>query len=214
MKHPMRTIAILLGLSILINVAIGFTAGIWGDVYGSKPTISRPAFGPKLTAIADDLGISPRGYAQVGSRRNMITMTVIRDWREWTNEHGTFVADAILYEGFEIGWPFKCFESARTYELVIPSSTNTVQRYTTRTGNNSLWPQRVLPGLIPNVFLYAACLWLVSLLPRWIDQAFMRRRRRIRRGRCPECAYDLKGDLGGGCPECGWQRPEMENAVE
>ncbi|GJM18556.1 MAG: hypothetical protein DHS20C14_07690 [Phycisphaeraceae bacterium] len=36
--------------------------------------------------------------------------------------------------------------------------------------------------------------------------AYTRARLRIRRGRCPRCAYDLAGDLSPGCPECGWNR--------
>ena len=30
-----------------------------------------------------------------------------------------------------------------------------------------------------------------------------RRLERIRRGQCPECAYDLTGNVSGTCPECG-----------
>ncbi len=33
---------------------------------------------------------------------------------------------------------------------------------------------------------------------------------RRRRGCCPGCAYDLKGDQAGGCPECGWRRAGRE----
>ena len=31
--------------------------------------------------------------------------------------------------------------------------------------------------------------------------------RRMRRGHCPRCNYDLRGRIGYGCPECGWRRP-------
>jgi hypothetical protein len=34
----------------------------------------------------------------------------------------------------------------------------------------------------------------------------VRRIRRWKRGRCPECGYDLRGQLAAGCPECGWNR--------
>lgn len=30
--------------------------------------------------------------------------------------------------------------------------------------------------------------------------------RRVARGLCPRCGYDLLGDLAAGCPECGWTR--------
>lgn len=34
----------------------------------------------------------------------------------------------------------------------------------------------------------------------------VRRGRRMRRGECPECCYELGGELASGCAECGWRR--------
>lgn len=28
-------------------------------------------------------------------------------------------------------------------------------------------------------------------------------------GRCPRCAYDLRGEFANGCPECGWNRDQI-----
>lgn len=39
----------------------------------------------------------------------------------------------------------------------------------------------------------------------------LRRANRIRRGRCPECSYDLRKKFAGGCPECGWNRGEAKD---
>ena len=36
----------------------------------------------------------------------------------------------------------------------------------------------------------------------------MLRRRSKTGGLCPQCSYDLRGDLARGCPECGWRRSE------
>ncbi len=33
-----------------------------------------------------------------------------------------------------------------------------------------------------------------------------RKRCRLRRGRCPQCGYDMRGKMAAGCPECGWGR--------
>lgn len=30
---------------------------------------------------------------------------------------------------------------------------------------------------------------------------------------CPECAYDLRGNLESGCPECGWRREPLADAA-
>jgi len=66
-------------------------------------------------------------------------------------------------------------------------------------------------GFAINTVLYAAVLFVLFF-------GFQHSRRiiRLRRGRCPKCAYDLRGTPGssessgssggGGCPECGWGR--------
>jgi len=56
-------------------------------------------------------------------------------------------------------------------------------------------------GGIVNTVLYGVMLWLVIC-----GQLVLRRLLRRTRRRCPMCGYDLRGELGGGCPECGWGR--------
>jgi hypothetical protein len=53
-------------------------------------------------------------------------------------------------------------------------------------------------GLVADTALYTVIWFGVLVLP-----AFIRRSRRIRRGRCPECGYDRSGDFSMFCPECG-----------
>ncbi|MCH8316043.1 MAG: hypothetical protein IIA64_08730 [Planctomycetes bacterium] len=55
-------------------------------------------------------------------------------------------------------------------------------------------------------------LWTLPLLI-WLGFGFVmlrRARRQIRfypaHTKCPQCGYDLRGDLETGCPECGWRR--------
>jgi hypothetical protein len=54
-----------------------------------------------------------------------------------------------------------------------------------------------LPGFATNVAFWSA----VCALP-WALMAF-RRRRRVRRGCCAKCGYDVRGDVTRACPECG-----------
>ncbi len=69
---------------------------------------------------------------------------------------------------------------------------------------------RVLPlrpiwlGLAANTIFYSAALWLLTLGP-FTARRIIRRRR----GHCPQCAYDLRGNPGGSCPECGWRREDV-----
>ncbi len=67
-------------------------------------------------------------------------------------------------------------------------------------------PTKVIwTGAIVNTLLFAPLWWLIIMLPmtlllrvpRWL---------RKRKGRCPNCGYDLRGKLGAGCSECGWRR--------
>jgi hypothetical protein len=40
----------------------------------------------------------------------------------------------------------------------------------------------------------------------WSSPKIDRRRLRALRGRCPECGYNLNGNVSGMCPECGLAR--------
>lgn len=67
--------------------------------------------------------------------------------------------------------------------------------------------ERALP-LMPiwiGFALDTAAFGVIWLLPI-VGLASLRARRRIRRGRCEKCGYDLRQDPAGGCPECGWGR--------
>ena len=55
------------------------------------------------------------------------------------------------------------------------------------------------PGFAINTIFYAAILWLLFAGPGMLR----RRRRRLKRGLCPHCAYDLRGIDSPRCPECG-----------
>jgi hypothetical protein len=59
------------------------------------------------------------------------------------------------------------------------------------------------PGFAINTVFYAAVLWMLFAVPMALRK--MRGGRRIKRGWCPKCAYDLRGRApqGAVCPECG-----------
>jgi hypothetical protein len=70
-------------------------------------------------------------------------------------------------------------------------------------------PTRILwPGFVINTLFYAVILWLLFAAP-----FVLRRRRRIKRGRCPKCAYDLRGrpSHADACPECGFTRRPQQS---
>jgi hypothetical protein len=83
------------------------------------------------------------------------------------------------------GWPFG--------SVVDPIMGMSIQR--------QLPMKPIYPGFAINTIFYAAILWLP-----FAAFGVIRRRRRIKRGLCVPCGYDLRGrgNSGGGtCPECG-----------
>jgi hypothetical protein len=57
-------------------------------------------------------------------------------------------------------------------------------------------------GLLANSALYASLWALLIFAP-----PLVRLQRRLRRGHCPQCGYDLQGNLVQRCPECGCPGP-------
>lgn len=85
-----------------------------------------------------------------------------------------------------------------------------------RAGNGLVWPhaahvwlpyQPIWSGLAINTVLYALLVALLGYIHIRIRNA-----RRMLRGRCPYCAYEMQHDFTHGCPECGWRR--SNNAPE
>jgi hypothetical protein len=87
-------------------------------------------------------------------------------------------------------------------------------------GSESFWDWRILPlrpiwsGFMIDTFFYASIWFGVFFAPGMAKRAIRRKR-----GRCPRCGYDLRGGVisdkrlaisGAGCPECGWNRPEIK----
>jgi hypothetical protein len=65
------------------------------------------------------------------------------------------------------------------------------------------WP--LWPGFYANTIFFAVILWLL-----WTTPFAVRKWRRIKRGRCAKCGYDLRGTPPDHavCPECGEGVPE------
>jgi hypothetical protein len=64
----------------------------------------------------------------------------------------------------------------------------------------------IWPGFAINTLFYAVILWMLFAAP-----FALRRRRRVKRGLCPKCAYDLRGRAAesDACPECGAPVPRQ-----
>jgi len=130
----------------------------------------------------------------------------------------------------EVGWPFRAMR-CRNDQITIITSTLALQVATGEEGvqagialpdrvQNGVSDWRALPyqpmwiGLTLDVVIFAIA-WLGVLHGLVPVRSLIRRRR----GRCPKCGYDLRGQVVTdvvaeesararipGCPECGWNR--------
>ena len=93
------------------------------------------------------------------------------------------------------GWPMRCFWLAGDSMFTVPDS----------------WPfwSRLLipirPWVLPLAFNSAA--WGTAWFFVLAGTGAIRRRRRVRRGHCAGCGYDLAGLQCESCPECGCDVP-------
>jgi hypothetical protein len=101
---------------------------------------------------------------------------------------------------YRFGWPLLCLERSRWWDndkyQAFYFHQMTMWRAQTR---NHYVPLRPLwPGFAINTIFYAAVFWVLIAAPGAI-----RRRIRIKRGKCAACGYSLQERVSDKCPECG-----------
>lgn len=203
-------------LSTLLNLAIAL--GFWW--FGERPPTSSAMLDSGDFGIVEmrpqevelwrnrrepDWPDEPR----VATRHNYLGVTFRSMlWREseWSAPIEDVASKMTKVDNYSIdvlesGWPLRCVAGERWGEYHRPSGP--IQSASGMfVAFGAQWPNRVLwLGMVLNEVFYGA----VIVLPfvGWIQG---RRAIRRRRGRCPQCAYDLRGDLSSGCPECGQGR--------
>lgn len=156
--------------------------------------------------------------------RRILPWSSVRAWRveriltprsmESTPDGPVYVEPIVLVSS---GWPRRCLIMARTFpaswpwqnvetdsSLVVPAPWG-LPSGATQTISLPIRP--LWFGLAIDVALFGGVWFGVVAGPR-----AMRVHWRLRRGRCPECGYDLAAEFVAGCSECGWGRGEKREA--
>ncbi len=220
MRRRLLTIAILLLVGAVVNVAVAWGCGWWVDVKPSPFQIGwkeymlhhgwritkREAFGAtRLVAW-----FCPRGEAQYKPLTEVVPAwrSTLADEMEEAGRHfpRMTIEDAR-------GWPLRSLwcrwaPGTATFPkggiLLKPKKRTATAMGFSRLRALPYWP--VWPGVITNTLFYATLLWL--LIP---GPFALRRFIRVRRGLCPKCAYPM-GESAV-CSECGWNLPKRVRAV-
>lgn len=111
---------------------------------------------------------------------------------------GTGGMDSPMAHRFRSGWPATSMERSQWSSLHRVEWIDTWTVYKPLAFSVPMRPY--WPGFAINTVFYAAVLWGLSVAP-----FTLRRRRRIKRGLCLKCGYDLRGSppTSDACPECG-----------
>lgn len=220
MKRWIVTILLLVSGGAVVNIAVAWICALAVNVY-DKPTME--------TQIAEEY--RPNAYTIV-RHRVALGATALTSHRTRAPDDGadTSTLDQRLREWGDL----ETLAEQRLFEPATASS-NRLGRTIDGRGlpYRSLWCEidlargvyggwevniayswpggmpRVLPyrplliGFALNTVIYGILMWIL-IAGTFALRRFIRRKR----GRCPMCGYDLRGQLpgAGGCPECGWNR--------
>ncbi len=223
MRRRIIIVAIFLLAGAVVNVAVAWGCAMWSSP-GPEP---QPTLGKRPTV---DEGLWWKGLAPEGAARraeyasrlhglgiDVITLTGRRELSRDGRGGIRYAADRATT--VRCGWPFRSTVGVRwdigPYAMLFNRGVTTTSRAADALdgafrfnrpawlGGNSLrlFPLRpVWLGFAVNTILYAAILWLLICGP-----FVLRRFIRVKRGRCPACAYPTgQSDT---CSECGKPLP-------
>jgi len=194
------------GLFLTFNadVPITRTRCSYHAEYRLKPsfTLRRPC---PYVLSGDELDLVAPSWSIVHDRERLYEMAPPRLQRSWI---------ASIQEQ-AAGWPCLALRGTHYFDPSTGNDNKTAQhRFAYRRSciflptwlrpDETLYSlpiEPIFPGFLINAVLYAIVLWMLLCGP-----FALRRLIRRKRGCCPKCGYDLRGELGGGCSECGWRR--------
>ncbi len=209
MKGRLRKLVLLVLLGAVVNVAVAWGCATWivpltNDLAAFQRQINAPLRSDYRRWWATH---APSGFQKepvVAVRFANVCVTHVSMWKPvaFTPE-GTFADDLVLR--MRAGLPLRAVEGA--YWQAAGTPTAGTPKYTLDAvvvlpaNRPKILLRPVWPGFAINTIFYSALLWLLMCGP-----SVLRRFLRMRRGLCPQCAYDLRADFAHGCPECGWGR--------
>lgn len=226
MKRHAQILVLVLAFGLLVNIGVAWGCVLWSPMSASRSLDN----GEAVANFRANLGSFERWGTPDGVEHAGLGWTIMlaqdirladgrpRAGRPVAGAGLAFKALPVMSPGspndktlqvVRAGWPLRCLQGERT---IIGGQSRLVSLVEPprRVLALGVKPMRLLPlrpawgrfalGLV----FWAAVLWL--LIP---GPLYARRLVRRRRGRCPGCGYDVRGDFTQGCPECGVGRGQV-----
>jgi len=196
-------ITVCLGFGSIMSLLAGWACTLWIEtgIDRTEIPIARATVimaGYLNDERADMANIVSQKRRQPGEVRTIITITASR--RRSATLHA-----------YRQGWPFHVASGEYVFG---EAAADPGMRWAFRlpravVGEETILAFRPIPlAMFASAALYGAPLWLLVFGPGEARRAIRRRR-----GRCPDCGYDLRGEYDGGCAECGWNRGRSSDAA-
>ncbi len=213
----MRSVVVVVVLGAVTSLAVAWSCSLLESALPQpSPTLTRSAVGPDNSGLASFATIDKFGSTQArlfalnfdapSLQESGVFNKLPPDAAPWV----PFILDPRIRDSdtpthwlYASGWPFHCVLGA-SLERRDRTRLHIGVVFLLRHGRAWICTHPYWPGLTANTGIYAAGWWIT--LFGFTTLRGGRRHLRARRGLCPTCAYDLRHDLGKGCPECGWRR--------
>jgi hypothetical protein len=217
LRRIITAVCVLLLLGAIVNVAVALVFATFADLDSAFPRTSTHSEVDKFLYLQwrEQPGGRELRIVHADGRLAKVTNLAIAihpatpslkvppaaipSWvtRSWRCMRGEDEFQRVILQAW--GWPAFALGSRPDPGHTIRLSGPVYPRFQ----DNRRW-QPLWPGFAINALFYAAVLWLLFAAP-----FALRRRRRIKRGLCPACAYPV--GASDACTECGKPLPRLKS---
>ncbi len=203
MKISCAHVLFFLALGTAASTTVAWSCAVWVKPFEPNYRLLRQPGAPGPPEKWKDWWAShaPRGFPSepmMGGVTAAFGISVESMWATRSDGAGDFLIQGVDRQ--RVGWPMRCMEGSRWYDQATGRVAHKSYMKIPLISTN-LPVQLLLWGTVVN-----SLFWATASLVLFMAFQFMRRGTRLWRGRCPKCAFDLRGCVSGGCPECGWSR--------
>lgn len=215
--QAVRPLRALVGLKLPVAIALGVLTTLAVACFG--PHLWFLALRPEWT-VMDEWPLDPKRLTQIwGRSRPLIDSyaVTISPLAATVDPAGPFPIptgvrlqpDPAKYPNVATavsGWPWRAMAMEAWQPSTGPVEYQCCFQLGTYDSEPVLFPLRPLAsGFAADTAVFAAIWFGVLQLPI-VSPAWWRAGRRLRRGHCPSCGYDLRFAMRAGCNECGWRK--------